>query len=93
MTNAVSFSDFRNNLSDYLSYLKAGNSIVIKDAKKGVDIVTLVAQKEPEFNWSEYMKLFKSIGGSGFLSSPENIKSMNKFRNSFNKRFEEAKNR
>lgn len=61
MTLAVSYTDFRDNLSDHLDYLKRGNKVIIRDAKKGRDILTLVAEKNEEFDWDSHMKWIKTF--------------------------------
>ena len=38
MTITVSISDFRQNLSDYITKVKEGDTIVLKDEKKGEEL-------------------------------------------------------
>lgn len=90
MTTVVSFTDFRDNLSTHLDYLKKGNKIIIKNAKKGKDVVTLVAEKEKEFDWDEYINFVKSLGESGFLANKKDEATRKKFRESVSKRFAKA---
>lgn len=41
MTWTVSISDLRNNLSDYLDKVKAGDQLLVKDEKKDEEIVVV----------------------------------------------------
>lgn len=45
MTITVSISEFRHRLSDYLQQAQAGNTIVLKDEKKGNNVAQLVGKK------------------------------------------------
>ena len=93
MITNVSFTEFRNNLSDYIDLLKNGGEISVEDAKKGKKIVTLIAKKERKFNFAEHVKFVASLGGSGLLASKEDELMRLKFRKSFNNRFGKAKQR
>lgn len=93
MTTTVSFTNFRDNLSDHLDYLKAGNSIVIRNAKKDEDVLTLMAKKEDVFDWKTHIKWVKTLAGSGLLAGKEDEFARKKFRNDINKRFAVARKR
>lgn len=45
MTITVSISEFRQNISDYLARVKAGDTLVLKDEKKGEEIAEVVGKK------------------------------------------------
>ena len=62
MTWTVSISDFRNNLSDYLEKVKLGDSLIIKDEKKGEEIVEVVPKKK--FDVDKYLKTLWEVAGS-----------------------------
>jgi antitoxin (DNA-binding transcriptional repressor) of toxin-antitoxin stability system len=91
MTTNVSFTEFRQKLTDYIELLKNGAEIVIKDAKKGKEIVTLVAKKAEKFDWDEHISNLKSLAGSGLLSSRDDENARKKFRLSLKNRFDKAK--
>lgn len=93
MNYTVSYTDFRKNIGKFSDMANAGKSVVVNDEKRGVPLFKIVKADEDNFDWDEYMKFVEKLGGSGFLSSDANVKSMNRFRNSFNKRFEEARKR
>lgn len=59
MTITVSISDFRENLSDYLEKVSRGNTIIIKDKKKGKSI----AQLTPTQKWDPvaYGRILKKL--------------------------------
>ena len=46
MTITVSISDFRQNIADYLAKIKAGDTIVLKDNKKGEEIAEVTGKKK-----------------------------------------------
>ena len=93
MNYTVSVSDFRKDMSKFYGLVNMGKTVTVNNGKSGVPLFKIVKADEGDFDWDEYMKFIEKLGGSGFLSSNTNIKSMNEFRNSFNKRFEEARNR
>lgn len=84
MTTLVSFTDFRENLSKYLSFIAEGNKVEISDTKKNKKIITLVAEKEEKFDWDEYMKFFKSVGGK--LFTDKDVEDVERAREATNKR-------
>ena len=45
MTITVSVSQFRQNLSDYLAKAQAGYTVVVKDEKKGDEMVEVIGKK------------------------------------------------
>lgn len=76
MTTVVSYSDFRNNLSEYLGLLNAGHQVVIKDAKKGKVIASLVTKKEKPFNWDEQIKWARNMKPIFTSEDVERIKQL-----------------
>ena len=58
MTITVSISDFRNNISDYLAQVRAGDKIVLRDEKKNEDVAELTGKKkfDPKRFWSVLKK-------------------------------------
>lgn len=46
MTITVSISQFRQNISDYLSRVQMGNTIILKDEKRGEEIAQIVGKKK-----------------------------------------------
>ncbi len=46
MTITVSISDFRQNISDYISQVQAGNTVVLKDEKKGIEVAEMKGKKQ-----------------------------------------------
>lgn len=93
MNYIVSFTDFRKNISKFSDMVNMGKTVTVNDEKRGISMFKIVKADEDNFDWDDYMKFIEKIGGSGFLSSDANIKSMKRFRDSFNKRFEEARKR
>ena len=63
MTITVSISDFRNNISDYLAQVRAGDKIVLRDEKKNEDVAELTGKKKFDSDkfWKEMRKLAGSI--------------------------------
>ena len=90
MTTAVSVTDFRDNFSDYLDLLIRGYKVEVNDAKKGKKLVTLVAEKEEEFDWDAHLKWIRNL--KPFLTEGD-VKDMKKFRDDINKRFAFARKR
>ena len=41
MTHTVSISEFRNNLTSYIGIVSRGDTVIIKDSKKGEEMVTV----------------------------------------------------
>lgn len=62
MTITVSISEFRNNISDYLAYVRAGDKIVLRDKKKNEDVAELVGKKK--FDYKEYKAMLKRVAGT-----------------------------
>lgn len=90
MNYTVSFTDFRKNMISYADMANAGKPVTVNDERRGIALFKIVKADEGGFDWGPklaWMKNFKP-----FLSD-ESIKDMKKFRNSFNKKFEEARNR
>lgn len=46
MTITVSISNFRSNISEYLSQVKAGHTIILKDEKKKEEVAELTWKKK-----------------------------------------------
>lgn len=94
MNVVVSISDFRNNLSDYIDLIGRGDKeVLVKDEKKDEVVGVFSIPKKEEFDWDEYIKFVKSLAGSGLLASKKDEEARKRFRDSFNERFEEARNR
>lgn len=86
MNVIVSISDFRNNLSDYIDLIRDGRkSVEVKDEKKDRVVGVFTAKKEEKFNWDEYMKFVKSVGGK--LFTDEDVKDIERARKATNRRF------
>lgn len=62
MTITVSISQFRQNISDYLEKAKAGNTIVLKDEKKGEEIAQVVGKKK--FDPESFGRALKAAAGT-----------------------------
>ena len=90
MNLTVSVSDFRDNLTDYLTLLQEGKKVVIKDARKNKPLVELTSVKPEKFDWGNYIKEVKKLAGSGLFVSDE--ADRRKFRRSFDRRLRAAKN-
>jgi len=86
MITTVSFTDFRENLSEYLSLLARGNEIEINDAKKNQKLLTLVVKKEKDFDWNSYMKFIKNFKP---VFTDEDVRGINKAKRATNKRLKE----
>lgn len=93
MNYTVSFTDFRKNIIDYADMANMGKSVTVNDEKRGISLFKIVKADEDNFDWDGYIKFVESLGGSGLLASKEDENARKRFRNSFNKRFEEARNR
>lgn len=61
MTITVSISEFRKNISGYLSQIKAGKRIVLRDEKKDEDIAEIVGKKR--FNTNDYQTMLSRVAG------------------------------
>lgn len=46
MTITVSISEFRQNISNYIAKVRAGDTIVLKDGKKGEEVAEVVGKKK-----------------------------------------------
>lgn len=90
MNYTVSFSDFRKNISKFSDMVSMGKTVTVKDEKRGVSLFKIVKADEDNFNWNEYTEWMDNF--KPFITDA-GVKSMKKFRDSFNKRFEEARNR
>ncbi len=62
MTITVSISDFRNNISDYLAQVRAGNRIVLRDEKKNEDVAELTGKKK--FDLQSFKKTLRRVAGT-----------------------------
>lgn len=62
MTITVSISEFRQNISDYLDKIRAGDTIVLKDEKKNEEIAEVVGKKK----WDPiaFEKAMRKVAGS-----------------------------
>lgn len=61
MTITVSISDFRNNISDYLACVRAGDKIVLRDEKKNEDVAELVGKER--FNSKKFWREMRKTAG------------------------------
>lgn len=61
MVITVSISQFRQHISDFIAKAKEGHTVVLKDEKKGEQIVKLVAKKE--FNPEIFGKALREASG------------------------------
>lgn len=61
MTITVSISDFRQNISDYLARVKAGDTVILKDEKKDEDVAQLIGTKK--FDPVAFGKALKKAAG------------------------------
>ena len=61
MNIIVSVSQFRQNVSDYISKAKNGHVVILKDEKKDQQLVQLVGKKE--FNPEAFGKALKAASG------------------------------
>ena len=79
MNVVVSFTDFRNNLSDYFDLIKDGKKeVVVRDEKKGRVIGKLIVAKEKEFDWDEHMEFLKNFKPVFTEKDVEDIKRLRK---------------
>ena len=62
MTQIVSISDFRNDLSYYIGLASRGDTIIIKDSKKGQEIVQIT--KTQKWNPQAYRAMLKNIAAN-----------------------------
>lgn len=88
MLQTVTFTDFRKNLPKYFEKLKKNENIKVTDGRSGKEIITLEAKKSEEFDWDEHIKKLKNM--KPFLTD-KGVKSMQKFRDDVDKRFESAR--
>jgi len=86
MLTTVSFTKFRDNLSEYLDILAMGNEIEINDAKKNQKMLTLTVKKEEKFDWDSYMVFIKNFKP---IFTDEDVRGINKARRATNKRLKE----
>ncbi|KKU90888.1 MAG: hypothetical protein UY21_C0015G0003 [Microgenomates group bacterium GW2011_GWA1_48_10] len=63
MTWTVSISDLRNNLSDYIDKVKAGDDLVVKDEKKDEEVAVVRAAKK-KFNPVAYRAMLDRVSGT-----------------------------
>lgn len=61
MTITVSISDFRQNISDYLARVKAGDTVILKDEKKNEEIAQLTGTKK--FDSDAFGKALRKAAG------------------------------
>ncbi|MEK7168507.1 MAG: hypothetical protein AAB778_00670 [Patescibacteria group bacterium] len=90
MNYTVSFTDFRKNMINYADMANSGKSVTVNDERRGIPLFKIVKADEDNFDWDEYMKWIDNF--KPFLTD-NGVKSMKRFRDSFNKRLEEARNR
>ena len=61
MTITVSISEFRNNISDYLAQVKAGDVLILKDEKKDEEVAEISGKKK--FNPISYERALRKAAG------------------------------
>ncbi|HBC45397.1 MAG: hypothetical protein UX80_C0006G0005 [Candidatus Amesbacteria bacterium GW2011_GWA2_47_11b] len=62
MTQTVSISDFRNDLSYYIGLASHGDTIIIKDSKKGEEIVQIT--RTQRWDPVAYKAMLKRVAGT-----------------------------
>jgi antitoxin (DNA-binding transcriptional repressor) of toxin-antitoxin stability system len=62
MTITVSISQFRQNISDYLAQVKAGDTLILKDEKKNEEIAEIVGRKK--FDLDSFKATLKKVAGT-----------------------------
>ena len=65
MTITVSISEFRQNISDYLARVKAGDTLILKDEKKDEKIADVVPRKkfDQKAYAADYRRMLKRVAG------------------------------
>lgn len=61
MTIVVSISQFRQNISEYLEKVKAGNTVILQDEKKNQQVAEVTKKKE--FDPEAYEKALRKAAG------------------------------
>jgi|SRR3990167_11442356 len=62
MTHTVSISDFRQNISDYISLVQQGNKIILTDKKRGKVVAEIIKRDKTEVE--EYKEMLKRVAGT-----------------------------
>lgn len=62
MTVTVSISQLREDLSAYISRVQSGESIVVKDEKKGIEVAEITSRKQ--FDPEAYKAMLDRVAGS-----------------------------
>ena len=62
MTITVSISDFRENISSYLSRVQQGNKIILTDKKRGEIVAEVIKRDKTELE--EYREMLKQVAGT-----------------------------
>lgn len=62
MTQVVSISDFRDNISSYLSQVQQGNKLILTDKKRGKVVAEVVKRDKTELE--EYREMLKKVAGT-----------------------------
>ncbi|MBI3384640.1 hypothetical protein HY030_00420 [Candidatus Gottesmanbacteria bacterium] len=62
MTITVSISQFRQNISDYLEMVKAGNIVILKDEKKDDEVAEIVGKKR--WNPQAFERALRRVAGT-----------------------------
>ncbi len=84
MSTTIIFSEFRDNLTNYLNLMKEkGEKLIIKDGRTGKTIIKIKNSDSADFDWEKHIKKIKKLGGKKNFVSDE--KDRKKFRNSFDK--------
>lgn len=62
MTTTVSISQFRQNISNYLTQVREGNTIILKDEKKGQEVAQIVGKKN--FDLESFKRTLHRVAGT-----------------------------
>src|SRR3989344_1584818 len=62
MTQTVSISDFRQNISDYILQVQRGHKIILTDKKRGRVLAEVVKRDKTELE--EYREMLKQVAGT-----------------------------
>ena len=82
MSTIIYFSEFRENLTDYLALMKdKGEKLIIKDGRSGKIIANLKNSDSLDFDWEDQINDVKKFAGKGYFTNDK--KDRKKFRKSF----------
>ncbi|OGM77649.1 hypothetical protein A2188_01390 [Candidatus Woesebacteria bacterium RIFOXYA1_FULL_43_9] len=84
MTTKVTFTEFRNDLSTYLSLMiNEGRKVEITDGRTGKTLLKIIKDDEPDLDWDSHLQ--KLEGMKPFITDKD-VKGMKKAREDINKR-------